>query len=79
MSSARIVMPALVGMLALGVDAPAAPEPRTERPAKASRGRRAPRTRRSSVMNELFPLPWLVVVGAPEPAAASPSPFAAKK
>jgi hypothetical protein len=80
MSSARIVMPALAGMLALSTEAAEAPARRSAKLTTASRPRRAARTRRSLPMSELFPLPWLLVVGAAEQSVpATPTPMTAKK
>jgi hypothetical protein len=80
MSSARIVMPALIGMLALGQEGRVAHERTEEETTRTARVRRVGRTRRSAPVGELFPLPWLLVVGAPEqPVPAGGSSMAVRK
>jgi hypothetical protein len=80
MSSARIAMPALIGVLALGQEVREVPRGSKSTAATTTRAARVPRTRRSAAVTELFPLPWLLVVGVEEqPVPAAASPMTAKK
>jgi hypothetical protein len=80
MGSARIVMPALIGVLALGQEVREVPRGSKSTAATTTRAARVARTRRSAAVSELFPLPWLLVVGAAEePVPADASPIAARK
>jgi hypothetical protein len=79
MSSARIVKPALIGVLALGQEGREAPRRPKSTAATTSRADRVARTRRSAAVSELFPLPWLLVVGTAEHPVAGGAPMAAKR